>query len=266
MLLNEGRVDAMRFTNSFPLCLWFGLLGVSCPRPMSAQGRVTPPEKPIWAKNAIALDLSCGGRRSVIHAPDHLTSVWTLCQEVDGDSVASGLEVVTANGYRHELPLRAGANELLWAPNSKSFFVNGGESGYAGFFIDVYQLMDSGRVVMRAVTNAAQKDMVSSFPPCKAWNRGEVECARVSRDPEYNMSGLGWSASSSSVYVFAEVPCSSSYGGIMCQVHGYELSVPDGRILRRLSAQETKKEWGALAAWKISVPEPPEYGPAHATW
>jgi hypothetical protein len=75
------------------------------------------------------------------------------------------------------------------------------------------------------------------------------------------MSGLKWSADSSAVYVFAEVPCSSSYGGIMCQVLGYELSVPTGRILKRLSAQKTKQEWGKFAAWKINVPDRPEYGP-----
>ena len=79
-------------------------------------------------------------------------------------------------------------------------------------------------------------------------------------------SGLGWTEDSSAVYVFAEVPCSSSYGGIMCQVLGYELNVHSGRILKRLSAQQVKQEWAQFAAWDIRVPDPPKYGAAHVTW
>jgi hypothetical protein len=158
-----------------------------------------------------------------------------------------------------------GAEEVLWAPNSKSFLVNGGQTAIAGFFVDVYQILDSGRVAVRAVTNAAQRDMVRSFPPCKALYSDEKECAEFARNPEYNMSGLGWSDDSSAVYVFAEVPPSSRYGGIMGQVLGYELSIPDGHILKRFSAKQAKQEWGTLAAWRIRIPEPPEYGPAQAT-
>lgn len=249
--------------NTSILCLWAGLLAMPFPLPLSAQAQTAPIEKPIWAKNAAVLN--CRRGRAPIEAPDHQASVRTVCLKAAGDSVAYGLELVTADGKPHEVGLRPGANELLWAPNSKSFLVNGSEGSSGGFFVDVYQIMDSGRVAARTVTNAAQRDMVRSFPPCRASNRDEKECVEYTRDPEYNMSGLGWSDDSSTIYVFAEVPCSSSYGGIMCQVLGYELSVPRGRILRRLSATQAKQEWGPLAAWKIRIPEPPEYGPAQLT-
>jgi hypothetical protein len=246
----------MRNINVFNRCLYVGLVGMACSSYVSPQSRGTPPAEAIWAKNATAL--TCQSSEETIHAPDHLTSALVVCES----GLPFDLQVITADGRRHEVRLRFGANELLWAPNSRSFFVNGGESSSAGFFIDVYQFEGSDRVVkLRTITKAAQRNMVESFPPCKASNRDEKECATFARYPEYNMSGLGWSDDSSIVYVFAEVPCSSLYGGIMCQVLGYELSVPVGRILKRLSAQETKQEWGTLAAWEINIPDPPEYEP-----
>jgi len=256
----ERKVFSMQFMHVSWACLWAGLQALFFfPLPISAQDRTIPTEKPIWAKNATVLD--CRRSRVPIEAPDHLASVRTVCLKAAGNFVPYELELTTADGKRQEVSLRMGANEALWAPNSKSFLVNGGESAIAGFFVDVYQILDSGRVSVRTVTNAAQRDMVRSFPPCRASHRIEKECAEYAHDPEYDMSGLGWSGDSSAVYVFAEVPCGSRYGGIMCQVLGYELSVPNGRILRRLSAKQAKQEWGTLAAWKIRIPEPPEYGP-----
>lgn len=233
---------------------------MSNPRPVAAQDQPVRPEKPIWAKNATVLN--CRRGRASIQACDHVASVRTVCLKTAMGFLPYSLEMATADGKRRELPLRFGANELLWAPNSKAFLVNGGESAIAGFFVDIYQLRGPGRVQMGTVTNAAQRDMVKTFPPCKASNRDPKECAETARDPAYNMSGLGWSDDSSAVCVFAEVPCSSRYGGIMCQVLGYELSVPDGHILKRLSARQAKQEWGTLAAWNINIPEAPEYGPS----
>ena len=245
----------MRYINGLCVCLYVGLVGMACSSQTSGQSQGTPPAEVTWAKNATAL--TCQPNAGTIQAPDRLTTARVVC-EADKPFI---LQVVTADGRRQEVGLRFGASELLWAPDSRSFFVNGSENSYAGFFVDVYQFEDSGRVVKRTVTKSAQRDMVESFPPCKASNRDEKMCARIARDPEYNMSGLGWSADSSAVFVFAEVPCSSSYGGIMCQVLGYELSAPAGRILKRLTPQETKRKWGRLAAWEIDIPDPPEYGP-----
>jgi len=244
----------MRYIQTLGLCLYLGLVGLAVSIQVQGQIRGTPRSRVIWAKHATALDCRRGAQ--TIKSPDHLTSMRVICEDRP-----FGLEVITANGHRQQVGLRFGADELLWAPNSRSFFVNGGFSSYTGFFVDVYQFDESGDLVSPPVTEAAFKDMVKSFPPCKASKRDDAECAKMSRDPEYfNMSGLEWSSDSSAVYVFAEVPCSSRYGGIMCQVLGYEMSVPEGRILKRLSAQETKKEWRRFAAWKINIPKPPEYG------
>ena len=46
--------------------------------------------------------------------------------------------------------------------------------------------------------------------------------------------GIDWIHGSSGVVVMAEVPCSTYMGGVMCQVLGYELSMPSGKIVRRM--------------------------------
>jgi hypothetical protein len=61
------------------------------------------------------------------------------------------------------------------------------------------------------------------------------------------------------VFVFAEVPTGGSYGGIAGEVLGYQLSVPDGRILKRLTARQMKTQWRDLMAWHMHIPDPPEY-------
>jgi hypothetical protein len=207
-------------------------------------------DPPIWSKQAIPFDLSCTTKTRVIRSPDHRSSVEISCPGVD-----------LVSGDRHfDVPIHYGANELLWAPDSHAFFVNGGTSGYAGFFVTVYVLDAEKDVREVTLTDEAQMDMVKSFPPCKAL-RIDRNCGEVAKDPQYNMSGLAWTADSSAIYVFAEVPPSGSYGGIMGQVLGYELAVPSGKIQRRLSAKEVKEQWSKYAAWKVHVPEPPDYDP-----
>ena len=56
-----------------------------------------------------------------------------------------------------------------------------------------------------------------------------------------------------------EVPCSGGYRGIMCQVMGYELDVPTGKIVRRMNAREFGEYWRKSIAWRFHVPDPPEY-------
>jgi hypothetical protein len=74
------------------------------------------------------------------------------------------------------------------------------------------------------------------------------------------MSGVSWVRGSTAVVVMAEVPCSSSYGGIMCQVQGYELDAANGSILKRMSAAELKKQWQHKMAWDMHIPDHPQYG------
>ena len=76
------------------------------------------------------------------------------------------------------------------------------------------------------------------------------------------MSGLTWVRGSSAIVVMAEVPCSSSYGGIMCQVQGYELNVPAGTIAMRMTVRQLKARSRSDISWNMHIPDPTEYAPA----
>ncbi len=217
-------------------------------------------EKPIWAKAAVPLG-SCLGAGNRIPSPDGKAVVQMQCHAPKGDNdPIPYLRVRVAAGAWHDIELDEGAHELLWSPDSKAFLINGGTSAYAGFFVSVYLVSDAG-VQKTAVTKTVQIDMVKTFPPCKAFNRDEATCHEIARDPEFNVSGLAWVNGSAAIVVMAEVPCSSSYGGIMCQVQGYQMEVPGGTISMRMTAHELKARWQRSMAWNLRIPEPAKYGP-----
>jgi hypothetical protein len=223
----------------------------------------------IWAKNATAI-VQCGTAKSTrLHfkSPDKAVDAELRCHPpVNGEDPRPYLHLTLSPGHSQDVDLQSAAatddyrrpQELLWSPDSKAFLVNGGENAYSGFFVDVYR-MDGDRVHKVDVTSRAQRDMVATFPPCRAAGADPVTCRRIERDPAFNMSGLAWVGGSSEVAVMAEVPCSSSYGGIMCQVLGYELSATDGHILKRLSATELKHQWQNRMAFDMKIPDPPKY-------
>ena len=101
--------------------------------------------------------------------------------------------------------------------------------------------------------------MVKAFPPCKASQLDRKTCLEIEKDPNFNMTGIDWTDDSSSVVVMGEVPCSGGHGGIMCQVMGYELNVPNGSIVRRMNSKEFAKNWQKSMAWRFHDPGPPEY-------
>jgi hypothetical protein len=219
-------------------------------------------DKATWAKRATPFNLGCPPRNQLLRSPGRQRSIEVLCvKHGEGDPTYS-LRLINTNGSSSTMPLRDGAKELLWAPDSNAFFINGSESAYAGFFVIAYQII-SGTPHERVITVQAEKDMVDAFPPCKAANRDETACIFESRDPQWNMSGVGWSSDSKSIFVFGEVPCSSSHGGIMCQVMGYRVDAANGSILRHLSARQLKAQWVDMMGWQMHVPDPPVYGPAY---
>ena len=217
--------------------------------------------EPIWAKNAVRAQMSCDPAAPIrIPSPDRALVAEARCGPADSEGDRPVLLTITSrNGRTRTAELPKGTNELLWAPSSKSFLINGGETSYSGFFVRAYDLRND-RVETREFTATAQRDMVAIFPPCRAANRNAEDCKRIEANPQYNMSGLAWTEGGAAVVVLAEIPCSSGYGGIMCQVEGYELEVSTGKILRRMSARELKQEWQDAAAWEIRVPDPPVYG------
>jgi len=222
-------------------------------------------EKQIWAKAATPFG-ACG-KAQLFKSPDRTVTAELRCHAATKDSDPRAyLHVTLSDGHAQDVELQSAAasdefrrpQELLWSPDSKAFFVNGGESAYSGFFVDLYSI-DGDSIRKADVTSRAQPDMVTTFTPCRAKGIDMGDCRRLERDPAFNMSGLAWAGDSTAIVVMAEVPCSSSYGGIMCQVLGYKLSATDGRILRRFSARELKDNWQDKMAWEMRIPEPPVY-------
>ncbi|HEY0794238.1 MAG TPA: hypothetical protein VGD64_00515 [Acidisarcina sp.] len=226
-------------------------------------------ERPIWAIKATGFPVRCMERSEFhkckplrIPSPDHKSSV-EVAYGKDKDIMFAFLRLVSPGRGTREFaaPCSYGDDELLWSPNSKAFFINGGcGSSISGFLVSIY-LVDSVNIDAGLdLTHKAMRDMVKSFPPCKALHHDPEECKVMQTDPEYyNMSGIDWLEDSSGIVVMSEVPPSSRYGGIMGQVMGYELEVPSGNILRRLNAVQLKMKWQKSMAWKLYIPDPPEY-------
>jgi hypothetical protein len=196
-----------------------------------------------------------------IPSPDGKSRIDVKYRKNSLEFLTAYLVITTPDQRLREAPLPHGFQDidLLWSPDSKAFFVNGGSGGgYWGFWVYVYLLNDAELEPIN-VTDDAQRDMVRTFPPCKASYLDQKTCTAVESKPEYNMSGIDWARDSTAIVVMAEVPCAGSYGGIMCQVLGYELEVPTGRILRRMTAREFAVRWQKSMAWEFPVPDPPEY-------
>ena len=243
---------------------------------------------PMWANKATAFPAWCFSDKTGaceplrIPAPDGKSSVEVRYPKYFGNSPYiwswhAYLRVTTPGASTREAALpeefSAVNAELLWSPDSHALFVNGSSSAISG---SMYVYLADDPTQPKDITEEAQRDMLKDFPPCKAAypNRDDAGgCKKSSRDqvpgceygeadpkyiPGYNMIGIGW-VNASTILVMAEVPCDTLFGGIACQVMGYELEVPTGRILRRIDAKELKLRWQKRMAWKFRIPEPPQY-------
>jgi hypothetical protein len=144
------------------------------------------------------------------------------------------LDVARKDGTSTEIAQRGlVADEVLWSPDSKALLINGSDGGEGPEYIYVYHLGEPDSRPLDVA--AAQEDMLKGFPPCKA-KHAPKDCTLSGED--INVIAVDWTHGSSAVLVLAEMPCSSSVGGIMRQVLDYELEVSSGRILRRMEAKE----------------------------
>jgi hypothetical protein len=148
--------------------------------------------------------------------------------------------------------------EVQWSADSSSFFINGSDGSEGPQRVCVYHVGDSDSRLLDLI--AAQRDMVQTFPPCRAKGADLKACRQIAGDPEdIDVSAIDWTQGSSAIVVMAEMPCSSRFGGLMCQVLGYEVEVSSGKILRRMEAREFARRWQHSMAFKFHVPDPPEY-------
>jgi hypothetical protein len=226
------------------------------------------PQKPIWAKAAIPIDGWCRQKppaSELIWAPDRQWVIEFRC-EGKRDELLPHLRIRASNGNWQDLQFRKGektnyeyqgGDEVLWSPDSKAFFVNGNENGYTNYML--FYRLDATGWRSHEIDTRVQRDLVRQFPPCKAFNRDPVGCHDFEADPEFNIASIAWTRNGAALIVMGEIPCTSTYGGIMCAVAGYEIGL-DGTILARMSAAELKSRWQHAMAWKMRIPDPPAYG------
>ena len=229
---------------------------------------VPAPNAPRWSKKGTTFFFDCAISKSChplrIASPDGKSAVEVTYPETTSypnDLYLASLKVTTFGKYVGAVPPldEAVEEEIVWAPDSKCFFRNSSYNGYADEIVDIHCL-DEPNLGPGHITQQAQRDMARSFPPCKATLLTDTECARMEADPSYmSIVGLDWIHGSSEIVVMAEVPCDTAWGGIMCQVLGYEIAVPSGKILRRMEPKEFALRWQRSMAWKFHAPDPPRY-------
>ena len=214
-------------------------------------------DKPNWAKKSVGFAGTCSGdcRTQRIVAPDKRTTVEVLYQNgivylrvTAPDQPAREIHDVVASPH----------NDLLWAPDSKAFLINASEGMSSPSFVQVYLLDD---MLLRPVdvTHQAERDLVKTYPPCKAIDLDPMRCRKIVVNPEYNITAFDWVEDSSALVVKVQVPCTTEYGGILCQMMGYVVEVPSGDILKRMTPAEFKKEWQKSMEQRLQIPEPPQY-------
>ena len=148
--------------------------------------------------------------------------------------------------------------DVLWSPDSQFIALSGNINGQMSF-MRVLRIDNSGPVEIDVVREAFQ-DMLGRFPPSRARSYLDPDLREeIPQHEDYlNFSAIDWTDAHTLV-VMSEVPCESRWGGIMCQVMGYEVDALSGKILRAMTAAEFKKKWQHAMPFRFHVPDPPEW-------
>jgi hypothetical protein len=223
---------------------------------------------PVWAKKAVSFRAWCDAddrnecKPLRIASPDSKSAVEVSYNRLpdDPDIVAASLRVTTLGRHRGEVqPVASVQDEISWSPDSKAFFINGNENANGWDLLAVHRL-DDPNLGPGYIAHEVKQDTFRSLPPCRA-NPPVDDCAGLGAEP-YDYIGvlaLDWIGDSSRMVVMTEIPCSSRFGGIWCQVLGYEIEVPSGKILRRMEPKDFARRWQHSMGWEFRIPDPPEF-------
>jgi hypothetical protein len=228
----------------------------------------------VYARKAVAFPTRCWPdqvkecRALRLPSPDGHSAVSVRYHKEamrNGDFVLlASLQVTQKDGTSIELDAPGLVEaELLWSPDSSSFLINWSNAGMGDQGVEIYRLGELRKQTggeAHSVIAAAQRDMLERFPPCRARDADPKDCVNLANHPEaVDVAAVDWMRGSSAIIVVAEIPCSSRYGGIMCEVLGYELDASTGKILRRMQPREFAGEWQHSMAWRFHLPDPPKY-------
>jgi hypothetical protein len=248
--------------NRFPLAL------VLVPSFILISAAASTVNRPIWSKKGVSFPAYCTNdeiRRCKplrIPSPNGASAIEITYSTGpdDPDDASASLRVVTNGNLVGEVgPVATGDVEIVRSPDSKAFFIDGSFNANGWDTFAVHRL-DDPDLGPGNISEDVGEDMVRSFPPCRAKDPFPG-CAELAEEPDKYIGAVAidWLGDSSHIIVMGEVPCSSSMGGIMCQVLGYELEVPSGEILRRMAPKEFAREWRHSIAWKFQDPGPPDF-------
>jgi hypothetical protein len=144
--------------------------------------------------------------------------------------------------------------DVLWSPDSRFVALTGHTNTYIEY-LRVFAITGSGPREVDASLQPGQ-DMVHRFGPYCDRYVGKLRCNLNAEDP--NFAAITWTDHNTLV-LMSEVPCSTIWGGIMCQLMGYEVDIPSGKILRAMTPREFRARWQHSMAWKFRIPqEPPD--------
>jgi hypothetical protein len=218
--------------------------------------------KGTYSRSAKSIGLRCEHRRCPpisVPSPDGSVAVRRTFEWDNKNRLnVPDLELETSHGSWPLLLDGEWMNDLdvFWSPDSKFLALTGSLNGYTES-LRVFAVTESGPGQLN-ILGQPTSDMLLRFPPCRASHIGSSVCRRQLVDPFFNFAAIAWSDSHTLV-VMSEVPCGSLWGGIMCQVMGYEVELPSGTIVNSMEAPEFKRRWQNEMPWKFEIPDPPEW-------
>lgn len=230
------------------------LVLIAAARPLAAKGN--------YSRFATLLSMTCENERAcppvLVPSPDGvkvLRRVFNRDREVQ--EFLPSVEVITSSN-RWEIPVPGTWSDadVLWSPDARFLALTGSPTGNTNATL-VYEITSSGPVPLDAIREPSQ-EMLRRFPPCRARGADPDACSRLHEGDDFNFATVAWEDAHTLV-VMGEVPCSSFWGGIMCQVMGYEVNLPSGAIVGVMSAREFKSKWRHAMPFRLRVPGPPEW-------
>jgi len=218
-------------------------------------------EDHIWSKQGTELSLVHGNEEIGhfkpirVYSPDHQKYLQIAFKPGAGDGDAIPIASIIVGNQAIHLDIDKDWNdvEVLWSPDSLSLALTGGFNAYTNSTI-IFRLTSNGPEEVSL--DALHQDMARTYPPCKAQGADKDTCRIEEDGASFNYASVAWT-NPSTIVIMAEVPCSSSQGGIMCQVEGYELDTRTGQIVNRMTARQLKQRWQNSLAFNLRIPTPP---------
>ncbi len=173
----------------------------------------------LWPGPTAIADAPPDGRIASVWSPDHLRVLMINDSQL---VVKSFTEMVSADPVEIE-----SLAEVEWAPSSQAFVVSQSDGGWVGSWSVTAYMITSTGIQARDLTKRVSAEFQSRPGGCS-----EIP----------NVAAAGW-LRPGVLLVVAEAPPHSSCQD-MGAIRGYEVSVTDGKILKRYNEAELRTKYG----------------------